>query len=284
MQLQLIDTHCHPNFNIYKVDADEVVRRSLDNKVGLNIVGSQNTTSKRAVEYAERYDQGVYATIGLHPIHLFDLDYGDDDEENLFVTRAEDFEYEYYRKLGLHEKVIAIGEIGLDYYHLPVNVSLTKVKERQKLVFTEQIKLAQDLNKPIVIHTRPSKGTYNAYEDVLRVLSEIDGKVKGVVHSYAGTKEQADKFMELGFYFGFNGIVTFKNALEIRELVEHVPLERILTETDAPYLTPEPHRGKRNEPVYVEYVAERIAGIKETTSEEVARVTVDNARKLFNLP
>ncbi len=277
----LIDTHTHVNFSAFKDDGAEVIKRCLDNDIWIINVGSQLSTSKRAVQIAEQYEQGVYAAVGLHPIHLHEMEV-DEDEDIHFHSRAEVFDESVYKDLASSPKVVAIGEMGIDYFHLPEGEDPEEVKRKQKETFLRGIKLAQELGKPIIVHTRPSKGTFDAYDDEIGILKQAN-YFHGVIHSFLGTFEQAQEFLQMGFYLSFNGIVTFKNAQEVQEVAKKVPLERVLLETDAPYLTPVPYRGKRNEPSYVEYVARKIAELKGISFEEVAEVTTNNARRLFGI-
>ncbi len=277
----LVDTHTHVNFSAFKDDSDEVIKRCLDKDIWLINVGSQSSTSQRAVQIAERYEKGVYAAVGLHPIHLYEMDV-DEDEDISFHSKAEAFDIDLYRKLASSDKVVAIGEMGIDYFHLPQGEDPVEVKRRQRETFLQGIELAQDLGKPIIVHTRPTKGTFDAYDDEINILRQA-GYFHGVIHSFLGTFEQAQEFLQMGFYLSFNGIVTFKNAQTVQEVAQKVPLERMLLETDAPYLTPVPYRGKRNEPSYVEYVARKIAELKNISLEEVAEVTTNNARRLFGI-
>jgi len=278
----LIDTHCHVNFSAYKDDSDEVIKRSLDNNIWLINVGSQLSTSQRVLEIANKYTQGVYAIVGLHPIHLYRM-HVDEAEQGLdFVTRAEEFDYEVYKKLAQQSKVVGIGEMGIDYFHLPDDENPDEVKIKQKQTFLQGLKLAKELNKPITIHTRPSKGTQDAYDDEIDILQKAD-YFKGVVHCFVGTEEQAQKFIDMGLLLSFTGIITFKNAKEVQAIVKTIPLEKIMIETDSPYLSPEPFRGKRNEPFYVRYVAEKIAELKGLSYDEVAEVTSNTAKNFFNI-
>lgn len=281
----LIDTHCHVNFNAYKEDAEEVIRRSLDKGIWLINVGSQLSTSQRAVEIAEKYDKGVYAVVGLHPIHLYKMHVDESEQDLDFVSRAEEFNETEYEKLLAHPKTVGIGEMGIDYFHMPEGEDPQEVKLKQREVFSRGISLARKHNKPIIIHTRPSKGTYDAYDDEIELISKFQDttKIKGVIHCFGGTLEQAKKFLDLGLLLSFTGIVTFKNAKAVQEVVKAVPLDRIMVETDAPYLTPEPYRGKRNEPAYVEYVARKIADIKGVSYNEVAEITTTTAKNFFNI-
>ncbi len=266
----LIDTHAHVNFNAYKDDVDEVIRRSLDGEVWMINVGSQYSTSKRAVEIVEKYKEGVYAAVALHPIHLGPSKFVDE-EEVKFETKEEKFDKEKYKELAKNSKVVAIGETGLDYYHTDDE----KIKELQKQVFKQHLELAQELNKPIIFHCR------KAYQDLLDELRVTSYELRGVVHCFMGKKSQAEEFLKMGFYLGFNGLITY--CRDYDKVIRNIPLEKILVETDCPWLTPEPHRGKRNEPLYVKYVAEKIAEIKEIPFKKVAEQTTKNAKELFSL-
>ena len=244
----LIDTHAHLNFSVYQDDAGEVIRRSLDNDIWLINVGSQYTTSKRAVETAEKYEKGVYAAVGLHPIYAKDK-----------------FQYEKYKTLAKSKKVVAIGEIGLDY-----KAEYVSFKEKQKEVFLKQLDLAKELSLPIIFHCRM------AHHDLLKI---IDSGLQGVIHCFTGTWEEAQKYLDMGFYLGFNGIIFKMNSDEI---IKKMPSDRILIETDCPFLTPPPKEG-RNEPLYVKYVAEKIAKIKELSYKEIVQITTKNAKELFKI-
>jgi len=291
--MKYIDTHCHVHFQAYKDDMDEVVKRSLEKGVGMITVGTQSTTSRNGIALAERYD-GVWCTIGLHPNHLHAQEFIDEDElppvdpdvrkglEAVAVkikTRAEKFDAEYYQTLVSHPKVVAIGEFGLDYFRVPPNVDLDQLKLDQASAVREQLKFASQFNKPIVIHCR------DAHADQWQLLKDsIDqGGIsnRGVIHCFTGTAEEAAKYREIGFMVSFSGIVTFgKNVMAT---AREVPLDQILIETDSPYLTPAPNRGKRNEPSNVIFIAETIAKLKGVSVDEVARVTTENAMKLFGL-
>lgn len=273
----LIDTHAHLNFNAFKDDADEVTKRASNENIWMINVGSQYSTSERAVLMAEKYPEGVYAAIGIHPIHLSELvfkDKVDEDEEVEFHPSVEDFDEEKYLKLAESKKVIAIGEIGLDYFHNSEN------KEKQKEVFGRQIDMAIKLNLPIIVHCRKS------HDDVIQILREkkkaYGDKLQGVVHCFSGRLTQAKIYTEeLGFHLGFNGIITFDRSYD--KVVRETDLKYILTETDCPYLTPIPFRGKRNEPLYVKYVAEKIAEIKEKDIFEVEKAVTEAAKDLFEI-
>ena len=249
----LIDTHAHLNFNAYKDDSSKVLQRSLDNGVWMINVSSQYSTSKRAVEMAEKYENGAYAAIGLHPIHL----------------EIEAFDYEKYKELAKSKKVVAIGEIGLDY-----KPEYASSEEKQKTVLSQQLKLAEALSLPVIFHCRMS------HDDLIKILSENGSRTGGVIHCFTGAWKQAEKYLGMGLYLGFNGII-FK--LNLDEIIEKTPLDRVLLETDCPYLTPKPMEG-RNEPSYVKYVAEKIAKVKGLGYEEVVEITTKNAQKLFRIP
>ena len=281
----VIDTHAHLNFNAYKTDLDEVIRRSLDNNIWMINVGSQYETSKKAVEIAEKYPEGVYAAVGLHPIHLSKGIFKTkiDKEEIEFQTKEEEFDYQKYKELAKSKKVVAIGETGLDYYYRPkTKKKLEEFKNKQKEVFLKHLELAQELNLPVIFHCR------FAHDDLIKILADsqnsnkstgVDLLPSGVMHCFTGSWEQAKEYLEMGFYLGFNGII-FK--LDLDEIIKKTPLDKILIETDCPYLTPPPMTG-RNEPIYVKYVAEKIAKIKNLSSEEIAKITSENAKQLFRI-
>lgn len=279
--MRFIDTHSHLNFQAFKEDKDEVIKRTLDQKVWMIIVGSQNTTSQRAVEIANSYDKGVYAIIGLHPIHLYEMEV--DEAEFPFKSRKEEFDFDFYYQLGKHVKVVGIGETGLDYFRIPKNVTFEQLKEKQIEVFREHLKLAQKLQKPVMIHSRGTrKDPYKVYEDILEILSDFYG-LQGQIHSFWGNLDQAQRFIEAGFYISFTGNITYPKNDQIREIAKKIPLEKILIETDAPYLPPQIIRGKRNEPLFVKEVAKAIAQIKNISLEEVAKKTFQNAADLYRL-
>jgi len=281
----LFDTHCHVQFHSYKNDIDEVIKRTLDKGVFMITVGTQSDTSSTGLKIAEQYD-GVWASIGLHPYHLHEQEFADENE--IIHTRTEKFDLDLFRKLAQDPKCVAIGEFGLDYFHMPPNVNRDEVIREQKETVRAQFDLATEMNLPVIIHCR------DAYEDQLEMVEEYvkAGKLArgGVVHCFVGTQEIADRFIELGFFISFTGILTFpprkgekgEDGLSpIQRIAKKIPLDRLLVETDAPYLTPVPHRGERNEPWMVQFVAEKIAELKGIEVEEVARITTENAKKLF---
>ena len=280
----LIDIHAHIQFNAYKEDADVVIKRAIDSGVFMVAPSSQLSTSERSVEYAQKYPGKIFAGVGLHPIHLKEA-YFDPSEEGAphFHTRVEEFSYETYKKLAENSHVVAIGETGLDYAErLGVGEN---DREKQEELFRKQIELALEVGKPIIQHCRSgivNERKCNAHNDAIRIIAEyIPRGLLGVVHCYSGNIEQAKRYVESGFYISFTGLITYVNDWD--KVIREIPIDRIMVETDCPYMTPVPHRGERNEPAYVRYVAERIAEIKEVSFEEVAGQTTENAAKLFNL-
>jgi len=283
MTPKYIDIHSHVNFKAFKEDGDAVIQRALDNDIWLINVGSQYSTSKRAVEIAHKYKEGVFAAVGLHPIHL-EKSYHEDEEigGEAFISRAEIFDRERYLELARDPKVVAIGECGLDYYHLNKDSV-----EKQKKAFIEQIEMANEVDKPLMLHTRNNQNdkSLNAYGDVLEILKK-HAKIKGVSHCFAGSVGDMKNFVDLGFYISFSGNITYKQKAgfpDYEEIIKATPLDKILTDTDSPYLAPVPYRGKRNEPIYVKEIVKKIAEIKNLPEEEVAKVIITNTRRLFDI-
>lgn len=251
----MIDSHCHLDFEDYDKDRDEIVKTSVESGV-FKIINpcSHFCSNFKVVELSKKYDN-YYFSIGLHP------DEADKLEGN------ELFEIE---KLISNDKCVAIGEIGLDYHYPDFD------KQKQKDIFIAQLEFAKKYNKPVIIHNR------DAVSDIYEILKNYN--LKGVIHCFSENLEWAKKFIDIGFYISFTGIITFKNAnLELLEVVENIPLEKMLIETDAPFLAPVPFRGKVNKPEYVRYVAEKIAEIKHLRFDEVVKVTDNNTEKLFNI-
>src|SRR3989339_441448 len=246
--MKLIDSHCHVHFNAYKDDMDEVIKRTLDRGVCMITVGTQKDTSAHGLEVAQRYD-GMWAAVGLHPNHTVEQEFWDNDELSpeeqatpKIKTRAEHFDMDYYRELAKHPKCVGIGEFGLDYYRIPEGVDREEVIRRQEETVRAQFDLASEMNKPVVIHCRDA---YPQQAVMIREAIEA-GKLarRGVIHCFTGTLEEAQTFIELGFYISFSGILTF--AKNLQEVAKDLPLDRILVETNAPYITPAPERGKPN--------------------------------------
>ena len=255
----LIDSHAHIQGKEYTGEVEAVIARACEAGVGKIIaVGGAGDMSSNteAIALAKTFPD-IYATVGMHPHDAKDV--GADELKKL-------------KDLVAAPKVVAVGETGLDYYydHSP--------REVQRRVFAGFIHLARETGLPIVVHER------DAAQDVANLLrADGAGKLRGVIHCFTGNYEAACAYLDLGFYISFTGIITFKNAEPLRDVVRKVPLERIFVETDSPFLTPVPHRGKRNEPAYVRYVAETIANLKDVAPEEVARVTTANVQDLFKL-
>ena len=288
--MKLIDTHTHVNLRAFKDDAPETIQRALDAGVAVVNVGTQIDTSREAVEMLKKFPNDVYAVIGLHPTHTYHHDY-EDDEEVRFKTREESFDAELYQALlddaGEDAKrIVGIGECGLDYYRMPEDRDAEEIKSLERDAFEKQIHFALKNNKALCIHCRPSEGTQDAYEDMLEIVKRVkmeNPQLRFEVHCYTGNLELALEFAKLGGFIGLNGIITFDKTGRSEEVVKGLPLEFMILETDAPYLTPKLNRGKRNEPSYLPEVAEKIAEWKEVAVEEVAEVTTMNARELFNI-
>ena len=259
MSLKLYDTHAHLNDDAFAEDAAAAFERAFAAGVErINIVGCDEKTSAEAVAFSRQYEN-VYAVVGVHPSDS--EPYDDALEEKL-------------RHWAATEKVVAIGEIGLDY-HYEDDVP----PEHQQKIFRRQLRLSLELGLPIVIHSR------DAMEDTVRILREEQPPegFRGVFHCFSGSWEQAKICLELGFCLGFDGPVTFKNAKKAVRVVTEMPLERLLIETDCPYMAPEPLRGRRNEPAYVAHIAAKIAELRGLTAEEVAKITYENGCTLFGL-
>jgi len=288
--MKYFDAHTHVNFAAYKDDREQTILRAKDAGVGMNVVGTQLDTSSAAVALAERYDN-VYATIGLHPVHTtksyhdvkelgpsFAEDSKGKGGQEGFTSRGEVFDAAVYEALGKSPRVIAVGECGLDYYR-----SEESTKAVQKDAFIQQIELANKLNKPLMLHIRPALHSLgdggNAYDDALEII-KAHAKVRGDVHFFAGDWSIAKKFLDIGFTLSFTGVITFTHDYD--EVVKNAPLDMLLSETDAPYVTPVPHRGKRNEPAYVIEVVRTIAMIKGEDMERVSEQLLANARRVFN--
>jgi TatD DNase family protein len=257
-EIMLYDTHTHLNAEVYNEKIKEILDDANEQGVSfMNVVGFDRETNKRANELAKLYPN-LYASAGLHPVdaHLFD-------EEDWILV-------ENYLK---EEETVAVGECGLDYYWQK------DTKDIQKEVFRKQIELSKAYQKPLIIHTR------DAIQDTYEILKEasLDGLLRGVMHSYSGSVEMAKRFLDLGLYISLAGPVTFKNAKEPKEVAKMVPLNRLLIETDCPYLTPHPFRGKENKPGHVRLVAESIASLREDSLDTIAKATTENAKRLFQI-
>jgi TatD DNase family protein len=264
MGSMLIDVHSHVQLQAFSEDWKEVVDRSLAHDVRMIAVGTQFSTSRRAVEIAQlpAYRGKVFAAVGFHPTHV----------------GHQKWDIDQLRMLSQEPSVVAIGECGMDYYRVDVSGdALEQLKESQKQVLREHWEVARERNLPVITHCR------EAYEDLLSLI-RADGKdVRGVIHCFVGNWEIAQQFLELGYMISFTGIITFTDDQALLDVVRKVPLERVLVETDAPFLAPVPQRGKRNEPRFVQHVAQRVAEIKGISVEEIERATVENAKNFFHL-
>lgn len=253
----LFDTHVHLNATQFEEDREEVIKRAFAAGVThLVVVGFDRETIPLAIEIAEQYET-IYAAVGWHPVDAIDMT----DEDLAWIE-----------ELSAHPKVVAIGEMGLDYHWDK------SPKDVQKEVFRKQIRLAKKVNMPIIVHNR------EATADIIAILQEENAKeIGGIMHCYNDTVDYLQACLDMNFYISLGGPVTFKNAKAPKEVAVEVPLDRLLVETDAPFLAPHPNRGKRNEPSYVTLVAEKIAELREISVEELGKVTTENARRFFQI-
>lgn len=253
----LIDSHAHLDDRRFNKDRDKLIKSLKQNDISLVInIGADVSTSIKSVKLAEKYEN-IYAAVGVHPHSAKEMD---------------DSTIEVLRAFAKRDKVVAIGEIGLDFHYD------NSPRDVQRKRFIEQIGLAKELDLPIVVHSR------DADQETFDILKEeADEKLRGVLHCYSGNAEMAKEYIDLGFYISLAGPVTFKNARKPKEVAKSVPIDKLLIETDAPYLTPEPHRGKRNEPIYVRHVASMIAELRDMSFEDVGRITSENTKRLFNI-
>lgn len=283
MEIKLFDIHAHTNFAVFEFDRDAVISRARDEGIGIINVGTKFETTKKAIEMAEHYDT-CWAIAGLHPIHT-DASWHDTDEigseTKPFESKGEVFDINAYREIiTASKRVVGIGETGLDYFRTtPESV------DKQRAAFTAQIELAIELDLPLMLHVRPSRGSMDAYYDVIAILAEYKEKagdrLRGDTHFFAGDQDVAQKFLELGFDISFTGVITF--AKEYEDVVRFVPIDRIHVETDCPYVAPAPHRGMRNEPSYVIEVAKKVAEIKDLPVETVIDQVRKNTKRLFHI-
>jgi TatD DNase family protein len=255
----IIDTHCHLDDARYNEDLDEVLANAKAQGVEKFIIpGADTDTLERAVEIAEKYDD-VYFAVGVHPYDI------------------EGYDRSYLEKYIDHPKCVAIGECGLDYFRLPEDESeILKEKEAQKKVFIDQILWAKEMKKPLIVHVRESSA------DCLALLDKYAGEEGGVLHCY-NADESLLKLAKKNFYYGIGGVITFKNAKKLINVYPKIPQEKLLIETDAPYLTPHPHRGERNEPRYTTLVAQKMSELSAISMDEIAMISTQNAQRLFNI-
>lgn len=259
----IIDSHCHPQFPQYDKDREEMLRYTLNGGVFMICVGTDYEMSKEGIELAQKHN-GIWATVGLHP------------NDTVSSGKYQVISMTDYERLLSEDKVVAVGEVGLDYYR----TTETQKQKKQKEIFERFIDLAQKTKKPMVLHFRDSsKGSEGrVHRDALEILPK---NITGVSHSFTGNISEAREYVNRGMYLGFNGIITF--ARQYDEVVKYAPLDRILLETDAPYLTPEPHRGQRNEPGYVLEIAKKVAELKGILMETVIEITTQNTLNLFKI-
>lgn len=253
----IFDTHVHYDDEAFDQDREAVLQRIREDGVGMIAdIGADIASSKKAMELSERYDF-IYAVVGVHPSE---------------VEPMQPSDIAWLREMAKKPKVVAIGEIGLDYHYEEPE------RELQKKWFKAQLELAKEVKLPVSIHSR------EAAQDTLTIMQQMDmQETGGVIHCFSYGWEMAKIYLDMGFYLGIGGVVTFKNAKKLKEVVQKAPLERIVLETDGPYLAPEPFRGKRNMSSYLTYVAEKIAELKKITPEEVIQITEQNARRLYHI-
>ena len=269
--MQLTDTHCHLDYNKFDSDRAEVIQRANDSGlIRMLVPGLHHRSSRDAVRLAET-NSSVYAAVGFHPTDLEEF--------------SEDT-FQEVRDLASHPKVVAIGEIGIDYYWVKENDK----RAFQREVLKQQLQFAKEINKPVIIHMREENDSWSgdASADLLKILMDWQNSLQGplverpgVLHSFNGNLETAHKALALNFYIGVTGPVTYKNAEEKRSIIRQLPLNKLLIETDSPFLAPVPNRGKRNEPAYVGHIADKIAEIHSKSPAEIAAITTANAARLF---
>ena len=278
--MKLFDTHAHVNFNAFKDDGQAVLVNCLECGVNVVNVGSQYSTSRRAVDYAHKFETGIYAAVGIHPVHLKKGSFTHVDPEELteeeIPTAGEVFEHKKYLELARDEKVVAIGEIGLDYHHFEDGDDIDFLKNLQKETLIQFIKIANVVQKPVMLHC------WDGYDDLLDILQSSPVAKKGIVHSFIGSYKTAQKFIDLGYKIGLNGIITY--GISYDKLIREIDLENIVIETDCPYLTPRPlEKGTRNEPSFVKNIAQKIAEAKNIPLDEVAKITTQNAKMVLQI-
>jgi len=267
MDFSYIDIHSHLYFSDFDNDREDEIEKLKQNKIGVITVGTDFNSSKVATELAEKHEN-LFATAGQHP--------GDVTLESIFDERLE--------SITGNSKVVAIGECGLDYYR--IEEGNTAIKQIQKKIFQLHINLALKLDKPLMLHIRPKKGTMDAYHDALEILENFpkgspSGKVRGNVHFFVGDLDVLKRFLAIGFTVSFTGVITF--ARDYDEVVRSAPLNMIMSETDSPFVAPIPHRGERNSPLYVPEVVRKIAEIRGENFEMVRKQMVENAKRTFNI-
>jgi len=274
----LVDSHAHLNFEAFDKDREKIIEKCQKEKILVVNVGVNYETSKKAVQIAQNFPL-MFASVGLHPLNF---DTGLIKIKNETEALEKEFDFEKYEKLAQNPKVVAIGEIGLDFYLRPKTKKKKEIfKEKQKTLLFEELKLAKKLNLPVIFHCRL------AHQDLISFLKqnqEVFPK-QAVIHSFVGSEEELKEYLNFDFYIGFNGLIFKKiEGIDFSSLIKLTPLSKILIETDAPYLAPPQLKKERNEPEGVKFVAQKIAEIKNLKFEEIAQVSFENAKKLFNLP
>ena len=275
----LFDIHAHLHDKAYDEDREQILKEMKDYGVWAVTVGTDQTESKKALKLAEEHPH-IYAAVGLHPA------------DNV----TEEFDYDFYKSLASNEKVVAIGECGLDYHYVETffkrdqdagKVTWNKDAEvdRQQRIFEQQIELAVEVNKPLMLHGRPSKGSMDAYEDKLHILENAKKKhgtkLRGNAHFFVGNIDIAERFVQIGFTMSFSGVITFTKDYD--DVVRYLPMTMIQAETDSPHATPAPFRGKRNSPMYVQEVVARIAVLRNEPLEEVRMQLLENVKRIFSI-
>lgn len=269
----IIDVHSHMHFPEFENDREDTIKRARQLGVKMITVGVQFSDSEKAVALARKYPDDIWATVGFHPNDL---------DEGTTEGNFEIFDAKKFLKLARDEKVVAIGECGLDYFRIMNNE--LRIKNEQRKIFQQQIELAQKVGKALMIHCRSSKGTNDAYEDLLNLIKDLKFTPAKIAHFYSGDLNMAKKLIKEDFYFTFGGAITFPvkaHNRNYREIIEYLPVERIMLETDAPYVAPEPYRGKRNEPAYIIKTAEKMAEIKKLSFDRTIEILLENSQKVF---
>lgn len=266
MGYTFFDIHSHFNLEAFDRDLDQVVADHQQKNIGTICVGVDTVTSQKALELSERFDN-VYACVGLHPDN---------------VSEEGEFDYALYKNLAMNHRVVAVGECGLDYFRIDPRDHVGK--DAQKKAFREQIELSLELNLPLMLHIRPSLGTLDAYEEVLEILEaekKREPSLRGNAHFFVGTKEIADRFLAIGFTVSFTGVITITSDYD--EVAQHVPLDMMMAETDAPFVAPKAFRGRRCEPSMVLEVYKKIAELKDISLEEVQTQFAHNRKRVFGI-
>lgn len=280
----MFDAHTHVHFPAFDADRPEVMKRAQKEGVKMITVGTQLSTSRGAVEFAKKYPGEVWATVGFHPGHVGSVETWHHDTKEQKDSVKESFDVDAFAELAEDERVVAIGECGLDYYRFDglTDRQVMLLKEEQKNVFIAQAQIALSVGKALMIHCRPSKGTDDAYEDLFAILSApIYAPLKKVLHFYVGSVAMTKKFVDAGYYFTLGGVITFSRDYD--GTIATIPMDRILMETDAPYVAPMPYRGKRNEPVYVIESAKKMAELKGVPYDKLEKQTTENVKTVFGI-